>query len=1029
MATGSDAAQAAREATKIRMWRVVKGVGAGLIKIGSEIQVLAPLCTALQEARTVVEGELEELSYLCGIITVQVIDESNRISSSEINFAPLGDCVKELTKVANRYHDKGRWERLWRYRRDESDIRRLRRNIEDLVPAMGLANGVKMMKCCANIKDSLDEILVRLQPTPKLAPVPTDVPMSQSWHAERDEVVLRVCEILRERGRPAVAALTGRSGAGKTTVAVAMVGERVPIRPRAGETEDQARVRLDRVRALFPDGVVWLRVGKGGGSADRLTLLMRLLAKEIHENVMKKCADAPAADEDGESYVEKIVSQKSLRCLVVADDVWEAEVVEKLRKTGMWVLLTTRISTIVKPSERVVVDELTQAEAEGVLRGAAGLTRDRCLPDGAMRVLEICGHVAMDIAFVGRWSIVCTADNGEPKSSVAWADAVKLIETKIHDVRAKAQVENAGWMGDLDVNRLAVLQVGFDYLGRENPQAQKLYAALALFPDGYSFGRSDAAVLLDYEEDAKDAITILERWSVLRAGTSGRYRMHDAHVEFAKDKLRGWENVRKPTVDKWTSYISNLEIVLGFDVYALLNIWRALEKVGGEGWWASRPYDNQLVSMDTSDHSKIRAVHVVAELFQHDLKFRELEGIMQRVLQHCGDHEGDCREVKMTALYYTRNSLFWQGRFQEGDNVTRQLSELAEPGFQLQMPDDGADFLQMSTAFNIYGVCAAAAGNQEDAEHWFRKTLKAQEDGGLTESYQIGWAMFEIGACVRQAGRPEEAEKLFKGALKIQQAKLRADDPQIAVTLHSIGLCVREAGRPKKAERFFKRALEILQNKLGPDDRQVAVMLHSMGLCVREAGRPEDAAKLFKRALKIKQAKLGDDDLQVAVTLHPMGLCVREAGRPEQAINLFKRELEIQQAKLRADDPQIAVTLHSMGLCVREAGRPEDARELLKRALEIQTANSGSDDLQVSLMLHDLGICVLEAGCPWDAQTMFKQVLEIQKDTLGPDHPRVAETLHSMGRCAWEMGRSDDAKCLFKRAQEIQEVKLGPHDI
>lgn len=212
-----------------------------------------------------------------------------------------------------------------------------------------------------------------MQPETKLAAVPTGVPMGQTWHTTREGAMDRVCEILGREGGPRLAALAGRSGSGKTTAAAAMVGERGPIRPRVGETEDQARARMDRVRVLFPDGVVWLRVGKGEGAADRLLNLMRKLATKLHENVLKKRVQAPAVDEDGESYAKNVLSQRALRCLVVADDVWEASVVEKLRETGMWVLLTTRDVSIVEPDETVMLDELTEAEAEGVLRGAARL--------------------------------------------------------------------------------------------------------------------------------------------------------------------------------------------------------------------------------------------------------------------------------------------------------------------------------------------------------------------------------------------------------------------------------------------------------------------------------------------------------------------------------------------------------------------------------------------------------------------------------------------------------------------------------
>ncbi|CAB1112083.1 unnamed protein product [Ectocarpus sp. CCAP 1310/34] len=286
--------------------------------------------------------------------------------------------------------------RLARFRAFGDNIQGLRASIKAVVPIMGLAGVV-------NLDEKLEKVLARLQPRPQLAPVPEGIPVRQSWPAVRHGVEDRVCRILGGGRRPAVAALTGRSGTGKTTSAAAVLRERGPIHPRAGETEDMARTRLDR----------------GEGDENRSPSLMHTLAKARYEDVMEKRVDTPAAGEDGESYVNKFVSRESLRYLVVADDVREVEVVEKLRKTGMWVLLTTRIASMVEPNERVLVDQLTQEEAEDVLRGAAGLPVGYRLCDDAMKVLEICGLRAMDIAFVGSWSSVRTADNGAPIDSRA----------------------------------------------------------------------------------------------------------------------------------------------------------------------------------------------------------------------------------------------------------------------------------------------------------------------------------------------------------------------------------------------------------------------------------------------------------------------------------------------------------------------------------------------------------------------------------------------------------------------------------
>ena len=716
-----------------------------------------------------------------------------------------------------------------------------------------------------------------------------------------------------------MAALTGRSGAGKTTAAAALVGERGPVHPRAGETEEVARTRLDRVRALFPDGVLWLRVGKGWGATDRLPLLMRKLAAQLWEDVLHKRVDPPVVGESGESYVKKIVIQESLRCLVVADDVWEAEVVEKLRKTCMWVLLTTRKTSMVEDEERVVVDQLTQEEAEEVLRRAAGLPRGERLCDGAMGVLRICGFVAMDIAFVGRWSSVRAA-NGVPKNSEAWSRAVRDIEAQIEDVRGPDQIGSGGGMDDLDVNRRAVLRAGFKYLGAEDALAQELYVMLAVLPHGHAFRGSELRVLLDDDEEVIAATTsVLEQWAVIRADPSNRYHMHHAHVDFARVELDDSKKLRKLAVERWTSHISRLDVAVGFDFYALLDMWRVLARVGGQGWWACRAYRDYLESMDASDPSQTHAVRFVANLFGHSQKYVELEGIMRRVLKRCDDHGRASPEVEMVALHSVWHSLLAQGRNGESYEFRRRLGEVVAPSVQLQASICSAGFAHTSSTFHMYGICAFVAGRLKDAEDWFQKALKIEESGGFMASSQTEATLHMLGRCARLAGRLEEAEGLFKRSLDImREGKLGSDHLYVASTLFNLGKCVRMAGRLEEAEDAFRRVLQVREAKLGADHPKVARTLQILGLCVLQAGRLVEAEALFRRALEIQEAKLGAKDPNVSRTLHGLGVCVRKSGRLEEAEELLKRATEIKDTVLNRGDPYVAKTLRETGFFCEE---------------------------------------------------------------------------------------------------------------
>ena len=163
--------------------------------------------------------------------------------------------------------------------------------------------------------------------------------------------------------------------------------------------------------------------------------------------------------------MKKIASEESMRCLVAADDVWEGQVVQTLRQTGMWVLVTTRLPEMAKPNERGVMNTLTDTKAEGVFRGAAELPPGERLCDNAIKGVRICGHVAMDVAFVGSWIRHVETESKQD----AWARAVEEIKAR-----------GGGVDAERDDNRFAILQAGFEYLRAENLLAQK-HAELTVF--------------------------------------------------------------------------------------------------------------------------------------------------------------------------------------------------------------------------------------------------------------------------------------------------------------------------------------------------------------------------------------------------------------------------------------------------------------------------------------------------------------------------------------------------------------------
>eukprot|EP00903_Cladosiphon_okamuranus_P014025 g13042.t1 len=297
-----------------------------------------------------------------------------------------------------------------------------------------------------------------------------------------------------------------------------------------------------------------------------------------------------------------------------------------------------------------------------------------------------------------------------------------------------------------------------------------------------------AAVLLDDEEHLTDhhmqvaagTITILERWAVLRAHSSDLYCMHDAHVDFARGKLMGWEDVRRPAIDR---------------------------RPGGQR----------------------RGRGCSSELYRSGRPGWGLDATQSRSMRTCGRPAGgggsvyhtsaedqggrlgvDDSQVAVT-LHELGQCVREAGRPGEAETLLRRAVEIDEAELE-------ADDLQVAVTLVLYGQCVREAGRPGEAEALLRRAVEIKETEWVADDLQVAVVLHELGQCVRGAGRPGEAAESSRRAVEIKEAELGADDPQVAVKLFVDGQCVREAGRPGEAEALLRRAVEVKEAGLGADD-------------------------------------------------------------------------------------------------------------------------------------------------------------------------------------------------------------------
>jgi WD40 repeat protein len=174
----------------------------------------------------------------------------------------------------------------------------------------------------------------------------------------------------------ALTALRGMGGLGKTVLAQALCHDQV-------------------VQHAFPDGIIWVSVGKES-TLDALARL-REVGKALKDDLARYDTALGATNQYRSTLQAKAV-------LVVVDDIWSTADLEPLlaESPRSRLLFTTRnaaIAAAVGANEHVA-ELLTEEQSQNVLARWAGLAQDR-FPAAAGQVVRECGRLPLALAMVG----------------------------------------------------------------------------------------------------------------------------------------------------------------------------------------------------------------------------------------------------------------------------------------------------------------------------------------------------------------------------------------------------------------------------------------------------------------------------------------------------------------------------------------------------------------------------------------------------------------------------------------------------
>ncbi|WP_239335607.1 toll/interleukin-1 receptor domain-containing protein, partial [Frankia sp. CiP3] len=330
-------------------------------------------------------------------------------------------------------------------------------------------------------------VVSRLRPPEELLP---ELP---SRFVPRDSDVAGVRALLTGRSTGPVVGIVGMGGAGKSTLARALVHD-------------------DGVRAAFPDGIVWVEVTP---RPDLAALQTQVLAAFGFPE--------PVVDvRVGTARLREVLA--GAVCLIVADNVWDREVLAGLPvPAGSRLLVTTRDREVLFADNKDYrLEQVNNEMARRVLARYAGCEVTG-LPEEADEIVRRCGGLVLALAVMGgmvaegrRWAVVTARLR---RADLAWF---------------------VGRLSDYPQGLLAALDASVAALGE--PDADR-FRELVVF-EGRGPVPVAVAVLLWQatsgldELDAEDLLSRLGRHSLVQIDpASDTFTLHDLLFDYARATL------------------------------------------------------------------------------------------------------------------------------------------------------------------------------------------------------------------------------------------------------------------------------------------------------------------------------------------------------------------------------------------------------------------------------------------------------------------------------------------------------------
>lgn len=665
-------------------------------------------------------------------------------------------------------------------------------------------------------------------------------------------------------------ALYGTPGVGKTALALALAYDK-------------------RVQAYFPDGIIWINLGK---RADVLAELNRVGA------LLGIASRALSDPQDPHVWVKTIAEEAATRSLLfVIDDAWEVEHALSFRFNGpsCAYLLTTRnpeIAVVFAGEHVFQTQELREHEGLALLeRIAPSVVKQHAR--SVKEVLRAVGGLPMALVLVGNYlriQALRSPDGLVPKAAFQRVDHARDI-LQIEQPQAPI-ARHPSLPKDAKISVQALVNISVEEL---MPQGKLLLRMLSVFPAKPNTFSRAAALAVSLEE--ANSLQPLYEYGLLEQIGDERYTMHQLVHEYA-----ALEQPYPFIIERLVAYFEQFTRTHKTQ-FTLLE----------------QEHQNILAALDSASHLEMQSALLI--LVTSLSEYLEQRGFYSLATVYLGRALQSAQALEsVSGQIATLNAL---GR------IERHLGNYPGAAVHLQealrLALASNDTTSICDSYRNLGTVAYLQGDYQEAERCWASGLplaiQLQEKNLMSAFYT------NLGTLAYNRNDFSTAESYHQQGLAL--AKEIGNAERVAGILQNLANVAKRVDDYAKAEAYYQEGYALAKQEKLP--AHLAQMLLGLGSILSQRGQYAEARPYMKEAVELARETEHRENLCNA--LQYLGFVDAQQNDKTSAIQHYQEALDI--ATVMGHPELLGMVLYSLSRLEVDTRRYDEAEMHITQCLNV----------------------------------------------------------------------------------------------